>query len=416
MSKAITIQTVVNTSKERAWECWNKPEHITCWAFASADWEAPAAENDLRAGGRFKTTMAAKLALHLRKQGRRPLLALGGLLVVVGIQLVSLGLLSEMITSQHEERLDERHSRARTASPRDGSAPHRVGRQEHGARTGAVRRQECPEHRGHQDVEDPLQPQRQDVEEGLAEPEQGNVPHPLGSRRVQHLLQGRHDEQRERSLRVAAAQRLEDPVVLANAESQHHDAHVVLAGRLRQPPDVLPDHSVLHLGPGVLSPAQEADDPQPVLRTLVQQPSQQRGGAAVPDDQRAVGDSPTATGPHDGGVRRHASAQQQGQSQEMVKQAQQKLSEQGHEVQADGILGPKTQAALKEFQQSKGLQASGQLDQQTLAALDVNEGSASTGSSSSASGTSSSEQSSSTPSSGASSEQSSQEKPAKKSY
>jgi len=30
------------------------------WAFASDDWEAPAAENDLRVGGRFKTTMAAK--------------------------------------------------------------------------------------------------------------------------------------------------------------------------------------------------------------------------------------------------------------------------------------------------------------------------------------------------------------------
>lgn len=40
--------------------------------------------------------------------GHRPLLALGGLLVVVGIQLVSLGLLSEMVTSQHEERMDDR--------------------------------------------------------------------------------------------------------------------------------------------------------------------------------------------------------------------------------------------------------------------------------------------------------------------
>jgi glycosyltransferase involved in cell wall biosynthesis len=40
--------------------------------------------------------------------GNRPLLTLGVLLVVVGIQLVSLGLLSELITSQHEERLDER--------------------------------------------------------------------------------------------------------------------------------------------------------------------------------------------------------------------------------------------------------------------------------------------------------------------
>ena len=40
--------------------------------------------------------------------GHRPLLTLGVLLVVVGIQLVSLGLLSELITSQHEQRMDER--------------------------------------------------------------------------------------------------------------------------------------------------------------------------------------------------------------------------------------------------------------------------------------------------------------------
>jgi glycosyltransferase involved in cell wall biosynthesis len=40
--------------------------------------------------------------------GHRPLLILGVLLVVVGIQFVSLGLLSELITSQHEERMNER--------------------------------------------------------------------------------------------------------------------------------------------------------------------------------------------------------------------------------------------------------------------------------------------------------------------
>jgi glycosyltransferase involved in cell wall biosynthesis len=40
--------------------------------------------------------------------GHRPLLTLGVLLVVVGIQLVSLGLLSELVTSQHEERMSER--------------------------------------------------------------------------------------------------------------------------------------------------------------------------------------------------------------------------------------------------------------------------------------------------------------------
>ena len=39
--------------------------------------------------------------------GHRPLLTLGVLLIVVGIQFVSLGLLSELVTAQHEERLDE---------------------------------------------------------------------------------------------------------------------------------------------------------------------------------------------------------------------------------------------------------------------------------------------------------------------
>jgi glycosyltransferase involved in cell wall biosynthesis len=40
--------------------------------------------------------------------GTRPLLTLGVLLEVVGIQFVSLGLISELITSQHEERIGER--------------------------------------------------------------------------------------------------------------------------------------------------------------------------------------------------------------------------------------------------------------------------------------------------------------------
>ena len=40
--------------------------------------------------------------------GQRPLLTLGVLLVVVGLQFFSLGLLSEMVTSHHEERANER--------------------------------------------------------------------------------------------------------------------------------------------------------------------------------------------------------------------------------------------------------------------------------------------------------------------
>jgi uncharacterized protein YndB with AHSA1/START domain len=57
---AITVQTTVRTTLEKAWECWTKPEHIRHWAFASDDWEAPTAENDLRVGGIFKTRMQAK--------------------------------------------------------------------------------------------------------------------------------------------------------------------------------------------------------------------------------------------------------------------------------------------------------------------------------------------------------------------
>jgi uncharacterized protein YndB with AHSA1/START domain len=57
---AITVETTVNAPVEKVWRHWNEPQHIMSWAFASEDWHAPHAENDLREGGRFKTTMAAR--------------------------------------------------------------------------------------------------------------------------------------------------------------------------------------------------------------------------------------------------------------------------------------------------------------------------------------------------------------------
>lgn len=56
----ITVQTTINASINKVWEFWSKPEHIKKWAFASPDWHVPNAENDLRTGGKFSTTMAAK--------------------------------------------------------------------------------------------------------------------------------------------------------------------------------------------------------------------------------------------------------------------------------------------------------------------------------------------------------------------
>jgi len=56
----ITIKTTINAPLEKVWDVWTKPEFITQWAFASDDWECPAAENDLRVDGTFKTVMSAK--------------------------------------------------------------------------------------------------------------------------------------------------------------------------------------------------------------------------------------------------------------------------------------------------------------------------------------------------------------------
>ena len=99
---------------------------------------------------------------------------------------------------------------------------------------------------------------------------------------------------------------------------------------------------------------------------------------------------------------------QSSQSPDVVKQAQEKLSAAGMDAgPADGKAGPKTQAAVKEYQQSKGIKASGKLDQQTLAALGVGESSGSASSGSSSGSSASSPSSSSPSSSGASSPSSS---------
>jgi uncharacterized protein YndB with AHSA1/START domain len=59
-NKSITVQSTVNAPVEKVWKYWSEPAHITQWCQASDDWHAPKAENDLRTGGKFSTTMAAK--------------------------------------------------------------------------------------------------------------------------------------------------------------------------------------------------------------------------------------------------------------------------------------------------------------------------------------------------------------------
>jgi membrane-bound lytic murein transglycosylase B len=51
---------------------------------------------------------------------------------------------------------------------------------------------------------------------------------------------------------------------------------------------------------------------------------------------------------------------------------QEALKEKGHDPgPIDGIIGPRTRAALREFQTAEGMQATGQPDTNTLTALGV---------------------------------------------
>ena len=56
----ITVETTINASAAKVWAYWGMPEHIVNWNNASDDWHTPHAENDLRTGGSFSFTMAAK--------------------------------------------------------------------------------------------------------------------------------------------------------------------------------------------------------------------------------------------------------------------------------------------------------------------------------------------------------------------
>ncbi|MBV7534007.1 SRPBCC family protein [Chitinophaga sp. sic0106] len=60
MNTVITVQSTVNAPAAKVWNLYNTPEHVVNWNNASEDWHTPHAENDLRVGGQFKYTMAAK--------------------------------------------------------------------------------------------------------------------------------------------------------------------------------------------------------------------------------------------------------------------------------------------------------------------------------------------------------------------
>jgi localization factor PodJL len=56
----------------------------------------------------------------------------------------------------------------------------------------------------------------------------------------------------------------------------------------------------------------------------------------------------------------------------MVREVQMKLNQKGFDVGGpDGVMGPRTKDALMQFQRQQGLAASGEIDNETMAALDI---------------------------------------------
>lgn len=56
----IQIQTTISADKQKVWEYYTKPEHITKWNFADPSWHCPTVTNDMNVGGRYIARMEAK--------------------------------------------------------------------------------------------------------------------------------------------------------------------------------------------------------------------------------------------------------------------------------------------------------------------------------------------------------------------
>ena len=101
-----------------------------------------------------------------------------------------------------------------------------------------------------------------------------------------------------------------------------------------------------------------------------QQPRAESGNGAMMQSQSGQQQAP-------GGQQ-----QAQAQSPELVKQAQQALKDKGLNAgPVDGRWGPQTQQAVKAYQQQNQIQASGQLDRETLASLGIGQNASAGGSS-----------------------------------
>lgn len=56
----ITVSAHVAADKQKVWDYYTQPQHITQWNFADKSWHCPTASNDLTIGGKYIARMEAK--------------------------------------------------------------------------------------------------------------------------------------------------------------------------------------------------------------------------------------------------------------------------------------------------------------------------------------------------------------------
>lgn len=59
-TEKITVRVNILSDKQKVWNYYTNPEHITKWNFADPSWHCPTASNDLKIGGRYVARMEAK--------------------------------------------------------------------------------------------------------------------------------------------------------------------------------------------------------------------------------------------------------------------------------------------------------------------------------------------------------------------
>jgi uncharacterized protein YndB with AHSA1/START domain len=56
----ITVEATIRADKDKVWDYYTNPDHITQWNFADPSWHCPGADNDMKIGGTYRARMEAR--------------------------------------------------------------------------------------------------------------------------------------------------------------------------------------------------------------------------------------------------------------------------------------------------------------------------------------------------------------------